>query len=158
MHIARDHTPPYIFTVEYDDDDELHDYDFELLCRSELVARGHRLDETAWPQWRAGAPNAPDAPHEEAVLVGLAPTPTQAPGGRRLPATVVTWNCGGLMIKMHEVDNLIKFKHPDIIFLTETFLLKVTLPLIRFLTIYTVKSKSSWSKNFSKIYFFAKPF
>ena len=28
------------------------------------------------------------------------------------------------MIKMHEVDNLIKFKHPDVIFLTETFLLK----------------------------------
>jgi hypothetical protein len=124
MHIALDHSPPYIFTVEYDTDDGVHDFNVELLCRSELVARGHRLDETAWPQWYAGTPIAPDAPPEEPVPTSPAPIPTPAPRARRLPATVVTWNCGGLMVKMHEVDNLIKFKHPDIIFLTETFLLQ----------------------------------
>jgi len=116
--VAHDSIPPYVFTVAYDESDEDLTHDAELLSRSELVARGQREGDLAW-SW---TPEAPDVTLKEPAT---SPAPAgPAPANRRRPATVVTWKCGSLMRQMQPIELLIRFKRPDVSFLTETFLFR----------------------------------
>jgi len=64
-------------------------------------------------------------PEENAASPSPAgPAPALPPPARRMPATVVTWNCGSLMRQMQPIEHLIRSKRPDVIFHTETFLLR----------------------------------
>ena len=90
--VAHDSEPPYIFTVAYDESDEDLTHDAELLSRSELVARGRREDNLAWPWTPEALVDAtPEEPAANPSPAGPAPAPP--PPARRMPATVVTWNC-----------------------------------------------------------------